>query len=219
MSETVFNAGLRKYFAEIESEFSNISSRRKKTLKLLGEYIKVRLKEQSEAELLFICTHNSRRSQFGQVWAETAARYCGIDRIRSFSGGIEATAFYPEALAAILRAGFSLDSHTGNEANPQYLIRSGAGIPAITMFSKKHDNAINPSENFCAIMVCSDADEACPHIPGAEKRIAILYDDPKVYDGSDMESQKYDERCREIARDLFYVFKYVNNEVIQITFS
>jgi hypothetical protein len=54
-------------------------------------------------------------------------------------------------------------------------------------------------------MVCSDADEACPFIPGASQRISLPYNDPKSADGTGQERLKYDERCREIARDVFYI--------------
>ena len=57
-------------------------------------------------------------------------------------------------------------------------------------------------------MVCSDADEACPFVPGAELRLSMPYDDPKAFDGTPMEEAKYDERSRQIAREMFFAFKY-----------
>jgi protein-tyrosine-phosphatase len=199
---------LMQYCEPLPDQFDNISTDRKSSLEELGEYI---LKEQKNGEkvnLTFICTHNSRRSHFGQLWALTAARYYGLEDIETFSGGTEATAFHPNAVAVLERAGFKITSN-GAEENPKYLASVGNGYPESLMFSKKYDDRQNPAENFCAIMVCSQADEACPFVPGAEERLSLPYDDPKAFDDTPAELQKYDERCREMARDLFYMMEYV----------
>jgi arsenate reductase (thioredoxin) len=70
----------------------------------------------------------------------------------------------------------------------------------------RYDADGNPTENFAAIMTCSQADKNCPFIPGASLRIAIPYDDPKDFDGTPQEEAKYDERTRQIAREIFYAF-------------
>ena len=44
---------------------------------------------------------------------------------------------------------------------------------------------------------------------GAAERIAITYEDPKAFDGTDREAEAYDERCRQIAREMLYVFSLV----------
>ena len=73
-----------------------------------------------------------------------------------------------------------------------------------------YDDAINPRNNFAAVMTCTNADENCPLIPGSEKRISLPYEDPKVFDNSTQESEKYDERSLQIAMEMKYVF---NNEL------
>ena len=81
------------------------------------------------AGLIFICTHNSRRSQLAQVWAGTAARVFGIAGVETFSGGTEVTAFNPRAIAAAERA---LVSAASEEAK-RYFTRAldlGASEPA-----------------------------------------------------------------------------------------
>jgi arsenate reductase len=55
-------------------------------------------------------------------------------------------------------------------------------------------------------MTCAHADENCPLIPGTEKRIAVNYEDPKAFDGTVQERDKYDERSLQIASEMFYVF-------------
>jgi protein-tyrosine-phosphatase len=209
MEQSHLNKGLEQYLEGIETEFEHISGERKEALHRIADYLEASAGK--ETSLVFICTHNSRRSQFGQIWAETAARYYGFENIRTYSGGTESTAFNPRAVAALERAGFSADKN-GPEENPVYRLSAGKDIPATDMFSKKYGHESNPAVDFCAIMVCSDADEACPFVPGAAERISLPYDDPKAFDGTDQESRKYDERCREMARDLFYVFHRVTRK-------
>lgn len=200
------NPKLTQYCNTLPAEFENISAERKASLEEIGDYI---LQKQGDSvNLIFICTHNSRRSHFGQIWAFTAAQYYGLKNIETFSGGTEATAFHPNAVAALERAGFHFTKQ-GSDENPKYLAFMSNDESESLMFSKKYDDAQNPSENFCAIMVCTQADEACPFIPGAETRFSLPYDDPKAFDQTPAESQKYDERCREIARDIFYLMEYV----------
>lgn len=199
---------LTQYCEALPDEFDNISTDRKASLEELGQYILKARKNGDKVNLTFICTHNSRRSHFGQLWALTAARYYGLDNVETFSGGTEATAFHPNAVTALERTGFKFTSNEGEE-NPKYLASVGNGYPESLMFSKKYDDRQNPATNFCAIMVCSQADEACPFVPGAEERIFLPYDDPKAFDNTPAEQQKYDERCREMARDLFYMMEYV----------
>jgi len=211
MKETGFNAELNVYLEDIESEFGKIDPERIKILKLLGDYIISFLENQNSVQLVFICTHNSRRSQYGQVWANTAAWYYGFESIQSFSGGTESTAFNSRAVDSILRAGFRVDNSPGNENNPRYLVRSGVNVPVQTMYSKEFDELSSPDDNFIAIMVCSDADEECPVIPGARERISLPYEDPKAFAGTPLETPKYDERCREICRDVFFAFNYIRD--------
>jgi arsenate reductase len=209
MKNDTFYTDLDKYLQDIETEFTDIPESRIKILQQLGDYTISVLKKDKQVQLVFICTHNSRRSQFGQIWALAAAQYYGIQNIETFSGGTASTAFNPRAVGAIERAGFQVKTGDVYKDNPHYKVSSSETLKELTMFSKKYDNDANPDQGFCAIMVCSDADEACPIVPGAENRISMPYDDPKTFDGTDEEKTKYDERCRQIAREMFYTFKYI----------
>jgi len=213
MKNDSFYSDLDSYLRDIKTEFIEIPESRIKLLQQLGDYVIPALNGDKQAKLVFICTHNSRRSQFGQLWALTAARFYGIQSIRTFSGGTESTAFNACAVAAIVRAGFQVEKEKGNIDNPRYKISSRKIPEEVILFSKKFDDKANPDNGFCAIMVCSDADEACPVVPGAENRISMPYDDPKAYDDTDQEQAKYDERCRQIAREMFYTFKYVRTSL------
>jgi hypothetical protein len=48
-------------------------------------------------------------------------------------------------------------------------------------------------------------------VRGAEERIAITYEDPKSFDGTEREAEAYDERCRQIAREMLFVFSQVRS--------
>lgn len=183
-----------------------ISLERKKVLTPLIEYIQKSKEKNLPIQLNFICTHNSRRSQFSQIWAQTAADYYGID-VSCFSGGVEVTAFNNRAVASIERSGFKV-LKVGNE-NPLYSIYNSENGSLIKAFSKLYNDEINPSSHFAAVMTCSHADENCPFIIGADDRIAVRYEDPKAFDDTNVESEKYDERSIQIAGEMFYVFSQI----------
>ena len=158
-------------------------------------------------QVTFICTHNSRRSHMAQIWAQVGAEHFGLKNVETFSGGTEATAFNPRAVAALQRAGLKI-TKTGDDNNPQYKVDSGSGEP-MDCFSKRFGDFPNPQSDFIAVMTCSSADEACPIVPGAAARVSVPYIDPKLSDGTDSEAATYDERCADIAREMLWVMKRV----------
>jgi len=186
--------------------FDSISSERKEELELLVQYTQSKVDSNSKVLLNFICTHNSRRSQFSQLWAQVASSYYGIPA-KSYSGGVEVTAFNERAVDSLKRFGFVIDKD--GDDNPRYSVKWSDEHDGIEMFSKLYDDVTNPASDFAAIMTCSHADENCPVVFGCEKRIAIRYEDPKEFDGTSEESTKYDERSLEIGTELFYVFSNV----------
>lgn len=184
----------------------NISEERKEILKVLIDYIQSKIDQGKEVNLNFICTHNSRRSQFSQIWAQTAGDYFNIP-VKCYSGGVEVTAFNERAVESIKRSGFKVLSK-GTD-NPTYFIfNSNEGEP-ISAFSKLFNDPINQADQFAAVMTCSHADENCPFIPGTEKRIPVRYEDPKAFDDMPEEAEKYDERSMQIASEMFYVFSKI----------
>ncbi len=199
---------LQEYIESNVLEFEDIPAERQALLRDLAKFITQHRQANPPAQLVFICTHNSRRSHLSQIWAQVAADYYGIPNVRTFSGGTEATAFNPRAVAAIERAGFMVEK-TGDASNPVYLVSYSPEKAPMRCFSKTFDHPENPKSDFCAVMTCSDADEACPTIFGAAVRIPLRYEDPKAFDGTPQEAEKYDERCRQIARELFWAMTQV----------
>lgn len=192
----------------LRKEFHLIPVERKETLKELTEFVQPKIDAGQKVYLNFICTHNSRRSHIAQLWAKTAAYYYGIPGVECFSGGTEATAFNPRAVKAMQETGFSIKKVKDSD-NPVYEVRYSEHAEPIVAFSKKYDDPFNHNKDFAAIMTCSHADENCPLVLGASMRIAITYDDPKNFDGTPQEAEKYNERVRQIGREILYTFAQV----------
>lgn len=200
-------AELEQYVQRVSSGIEALPVARKNLLEEVASFVSAARSNGGTAELVFICTHNSRRSQMGQLWAAAAAAYFGIDQVRTYSGGTEVTTFNSRAVTALERAGFAVLNPGGE--NPRYRFSFGEAGGDTVCFSKAYDDPFNPKEGFVAIMTCSDADEACPVVPGAALRVTIRYDDPKIADGTPSETAAYDERCRQIATEMLYLFSCV----------
>jgi arsenate reductase len=196
---------LRNNIKKLADESDQIPGDRKTILKELSTFIKEKIKAGQKIELTFICTHNSRRSHISQIWAQAAAAYYGIDDVFSYSGGTEATAFNPRAVKAMEEIGFKILKTTVTD-NPIYEVYYSNDFKPVISFSKKFDDVFNPQQNFVAVMTCSHADENCPLVLGAGKRISLNYDDPKDFDGTTQESAKYSERVHEIGREILFMF-------------
>lgn len=197
---------LAKYVALREAEFDQIPAERKVELDALARQLAQRAADDKPLRLCFICTHNSRRSHMAQLWVAAAAARYGVAGVQTYSGGTEATAFNPRAVAALRKAGFNVKQTTRDE-NPIYHVRYAAELPPITSFSKVYDQAPNPRGAFVAVMTCAGANEACPTVRGADLRVAITYEDPKAFDGTQQEEAKYAERCAQIAREMLHLVR------------
>lgn len=143
----------------------------------------------------------------GQLSATLAAAFYGLDRVEAFSGGTEATAFNPRAVAALERAGFQIENPGGD--NPHYKMRFAENRAPVEAFSKKYDDAWNPKSGFAAVMTCDHADKNCPTVAGATLRIPLHFVDPKASDGTPEEAATYDERAKQIATEVFYAMSRV----------
>jgi protein-tyrosine phosphatase/arsenate reductase len=206
--ETGLNPNVTSYIQESEFGFGNIPDERRAQLKKIAIYVQSRTGVGQEARLTFICTHNSRRSHMAQIWAQTAAAHYRVPKVATYSGGTEATAFNPRAVAALERAGLSI-AKTSDGENPVYEVGIVDKAPAIKVFSKVYNEKPNPAKDYCAIMTCSQADANCPVVEGATQRVSIPYDDPKDFDGTDREEEQYDERCRQICTEMLYAFSLI----------
>lgn len=189
------------------SEFDLIPAERKIILQRIADYIRNKRENNQVIQLVYICTHNSRRSHFGQIWSTVAAAYFDVSTAITYSGGTEATQMHPNAVSSLKRTGFVVEKNE-HPSNPLYEVNFGADL-STACFSKVYDDESNPQNNFAAIMVCSDAEENCPFIPNAEMRISTTYDDPKAFDNTPQQDAAYDERSAQITREILYMFSLV----------
>ena len=185
-----------------------VPNERKEVLFPLVEYIQNKVNTSEEIRLNFICTHNSRRSHLSQIWAQTMAFHFGIDTIFCYSGGTEATALFPKVAETLTHQGFQIQQ-LSQEQNPVYAVKYDNNQQPIIGFSKTYFDDFNPKSNFAAIMTCSNADEGCPMVFGAEARFSIKYDDPKAFDDTEVMNEKYAERSLQIASEMQYVFSEI----------
>ena len=202
-------------FPEIEKvigtlDFETITAERKIILQPLINFIQDKVTNKQEIRLNLICTHNSRRSHLSQVWAQTAAAHFNIKNVFCYSGGTEATALFPVVTKTLEQSGFKIKTIAAG-SNPIYAIKYGENEHPIIGFSKTYDDDFNPQSEFAAILTCSQADGGCPFIAGAEKRIPITFEDPKAFDNTPQQAEKYKERSLQIATEMFYVFSQIKS--------
>jgi arsenate reductase len=180
---------------------------RKVLLLKIAEAIAFEYSKNDLVNLNFICTHNSRRSQLGQVWSFFAAHYFNLN-INAFSGGTEVTAFHRNTVKTLQKVGFSFNLEDFSHQNPKYSISFDDTKTSILGFSKLYNNPIN-TEPFMAITTCNNADTNCPFIPTASHRFHTPFVDPKSSDGLENQDETYLKTNKQIAGEVFFIFSSV----------
>lgn len=196
-------------FFKLASKKINLAEERKKTLYRISETVAKEYVKNNVVNLNFICTHNSRRSQLGQVWAFYAANYFDLN-INAFSGGTEVTAFYRNTVNTLKSVGFDFNIEEFSHENPKYSISFSGTQKTILGFSKRFDNPIN-KEPFIAITTCNNADKNCPFIPTAIERFHLPFVDPKFSDGTPEQKEAYLKTNEQIAAEVYFIFTEIKN--------
>jgi arsenate reductase len=190
---------------------ATISDERKTLLLKISDAIAKEHTLNKEVNLNFICTHNSRRSQLGQVWSFYAAHYFKLN-INAFSGGTEVTAFYRNTVKTLQKVGFEFQLIDFSHQNPTYQISFKGTKKAVLGFSKFYSDPLN-KEPFMAITTCNNADINCPFIPTASHRFHLPFVDPKHSDGSDTQEETYLQTSQQIAGEIYFIFSEVKKLV------
>ena len=204
-AEDRLSPNVESYVKNRLAEVPEIAEDRQKELLKISRYIASCQAAGKPAKLLFVCTHNSRRSHLAQLWAKIGATHFGLDGIESFSGGTEVTAMNLRTVAALQRAGLEITIAEADVTNPKYSVAFGMISTPQICFSKTLTEPPNPTEKFAAIMTCSSADASCPTVKGCELRLSLPYEDPKIADDTPKEVNAYDDKCKEIAREMVFV--------------
>jgi len=206
----MISASINQLISSSFVHFDTIKEHRKEELDALSIWMTEKLKENKKLECIVICTHNSRRSHLGQLLLALAADYYKINGLTAFSGGTEATAFNYRMVDALKREGFDI-KETKSGTNPEYSLSWGdTKLQELnTIFSKAYNDEVNPQSNFLAILVCDSADQKCPVVLGAAKRIALPYKDPKDFDDTSEEARAYTEKIHEMGKEFFYLISRI----------
>ncbi|MCB0704825.1 MAG: protein-tyrosine-phosphatase [Saprospiraceae bacterium] len=205
MKKGISSEVLLQLFANLETEWPGISAHRKEQLNMLSQLILEHHAHSPEINLLFVCTHNSRRSQLGEVWMHAVAIYYDLPWLHAFSAGTETTAFNDRMVHALQQAGFPLIKTKTSENSEFSLSLPGSGSSDRALFSKSWSDPSIPKTGLLAIMVCTDAEQNCPFIPGAIARFPLPYEDPKEADDSPEEELAYQLKVREIGLEMLYL--------------
>ncbi len=206
---TRLSSKVESYVKERRAEISQIPEERRAELLKISEYITSCQAAKRPAKLLFVCTHNSRRSHLAQLWAQIAATHFEIHGLETFSGGTETTAMNIRTVAALQRAGLTITTADNASPNPIYSVVFSQDETPCLCFSKTLTEKPNPTDKFAAIMTCTSADQSCPNVKGCELRLSLPYEDPKVADDTLQETVAYDEKSKEIAREMLFVMSRV----------
>lgn len=186
---------------QILNKRSSPSPERMEVITALRSALHPAVRQPKPLQLMFICTHNSRRSHLCQVWAQVWAFVAGNSDVVCYSGGTEVTEVNRYVLEVLEAVGFKIKS-TGALHRVYF---SNDAVPVLC-FSKRIDAPENPQHNFLAVMTCNEADAACPIVPGALHRFNLPYRDPKIADHDAQPQLTYLERSLEIAGELSHAF-------------
>jgi hypothetical protein len=206
-----FNAELTSYCRSLPDEFINVPDSTKKKLREAGTYIIDQLNNGQQTSISFVCEHNSRKSHLGQIWTQMATLYYGIDNVKCYSGGTTPTYVNQRIIKALANTGFHISEKGIAGKGPKYHLDFGRPSRGFEIFSKRYDHPMNPDTNYIAISLCYNPEECCPISYGADQQLTIPYEDLQSYDNTPLEQAKYDEQCRQIARDMFYIMDFVWN--------
>ncbi len=190
-------------------DVSSITEERKELLDSFAQQLQDKKDNNQDINLNFICTHNSRRSHLSQIWMQTLSSFFNLEKVFSYSGGTESTAMASPIISTLKKQGFEIQT-ISNGNNPIHAIKFDSNSTPIIGFSKEYFSDFNPKSNFIAVMTCSQADEGCPLVLGSDSRIPLTFEDPKAFDNTPLQDEKYLERSTQIATELYYTLSRVN---------
>jgi hypothetical protein len=219
-SRTKLAPKLREHADYLTTTFDLIDEPHRQAGDKLAHWIAANFEPGKPLHITVVCTGNSRRSILGSSMGNLAAAYYGMPEFRFHSGGTAPTAFNARTVAALKAIGFDIE-RTGREAergepkteNPVYRVSWGEGFETVE-FSKHFGDSSNPQSGFATLMVCGEADAACPFVKGAALRLSMPYLDPKIYDDGAYEAAKYAERRDDIGRLMLAVMVQARSALV-----
>lgn len=213
--KTLLYPQIQTFCSNLVKEYEQIAAYRQAALLSLSDYITNQLRADKAVNIISICTHNSRRSHLAQLWLAVFADYFQLKNIRTYSGGTEATALNPRIVKTLLQTGFQIIVENAQSNNPHYELywKNHQEQPYI-LFSKYYKDHPNPTKDFAALLVCDNANEACPLVSSADFRLAHTYKDPKIADDTAQEMVTYTQSCHQIALEMAFVLQQVQQNTL-----
>jgi arsenate reductase len=210
---------VREHAELLTTQFDQIDEKHQQAASELAAWIAKNYDADKPLGVSVICTGNSRRSMLGSTMGNIAAAYYGLPNLRFHSGGTAPSAFNARTITALKALGVEVEA-SGDEAprgkagepNLIYKVRWGERL-TMQEFSKLYNHEDNPQHGYAAILVCHEADAACPIVDGAAVRIPAPYFDPKAFDGAPFEAAKYAERRDDIGRMMLCALMQASNQI------
>ena len=199
-------------FPQIEAyldslSYDQITAERKQHLDHISHTMAKILHERRYLEIVFLCTHNSRRSIFSEIMSHVLSDALKLP-FYSYSGGAEGTYIAPQVITTLEDIGFET-SRFNSRLDTAYHIKYRKRKNALVFYSHNMDNFIRKQYPYITISTCDEATETCPVGPAEAIRFSTPYEDPKVADGTPMESAVYRATCDEITTNLLYIYNTI----------
>ncbi len=196
---------LNEYVRELYKEFKNIPEERRFRLNEIVRYVEEQRDLRKLPQLMFINTDDATMSHMARIWAKTAAYYFRYERLETFSGGIKPQKITLNTILALEKAGFIIYK-SDMDGLEFYKVKFSYNIPSLLVFPKKTDHKLNPTQDYLAVFTEENAELNLPKLRGTLNRLLLVYDDPQGFEGVENIREIYDNRCRQVAIEMFYVF-------------
>jgi len=203
---------LNEYIREFPRELRSIPEERRYRLNEIVYFLADQYSGNSSGQVLFITTNEATVGQMASAWSKAAAYYFGFKNFQSYTGGLKPEKITENTIISLEKAGFIVYKSTTSGMD-QYRIKYSYNLDPLVSFPKKLDHSRNPSSNYMAVVLDKNADMNINDIRGTYNRLFLDYEDPSGYRGASVESVKYDETCRRIAVEMFYVFSQLKKRL------
>jgi len=203
---------LNEYVRDFPEEFRKISEERRFRLNEIVYFLEEQRQQGSPWQITFISTNESSVGHMAQAWSKAAAYYFGFNQYQAYSGGLNPDEISDNTIIALEKAGFIVyRSKVG--AIKVYRIKYSYNLDPVIAFPKKLYHSKNPGDNFMAVILDGNADLNIKNVRGTYNRLFLEYEDPQGYEGSDLEDVKFNESCKQVAVEMFYVFSQLHKRL------
>lgn len=193
---------IEEFLRKSAMTINEIKPKRMEKLDVIARMIKKDVQHKGLANVVFVCTHNSRRSQFAEVALSLCLRELNMEQIETYSCGTEETRIAQPVVDLLKTYDMEVSEEVDKE-NP--IVSLDYEGWSKKLFSKTYEYKGFEDKEFVAVMVCDDAAENCPFVPRFVNRIPHSYIDPKRADGTDLQEKRYSQTFSLILQEMMYL--------------